>query len=63
MKIRNVLLEAVYPGNIGAMEVFQFYKVATPEQKQQFDDLIANKDNDAAWNLVQDVTGVVLHKS
>ena len=63
MKIRNVLLEAVYPGNIGAMEVFQFYKVATPEQKQQFDDLIANKDNEAAWNLVQDVTGVVLHKS
>ena len=55
--------EAAYFGNIGAMEMFKFYQKATEEQKRKLKTLIGDKKNKDAWKLVQDVTGVKLHKS
>jgi hypothetical protein len=55
--------EAAYVGNIGIMELIKFKQKATPEQKKKFDDLLAKKKNKEVWSLVQDVTGVKLHKS
>ena len=55
--------EASYSGNIGIMELIKFKQKATPEQKKKFDSLVKGKKNKEAWNMVQDVTGVKLHKS
>jgi 1,6-anhydro-N-acetylmuramate kinase len=55
--------EAAYVGNIGAMEMFKFYQKASEEQKRKLKTLIGDKKNKDAWKLVQDVTGVKLHKS
>lgn len=52
--------EASYPGNIGAMEVAKFYMIADPEQKKQVQQLIANKEFQKAWRIIQAVTGVKL---
>lgn len=57
------LCEAAYAGNIGIMELIKFKQKATPEQKKKFDDHVKNKRNKHAWKMVQDVTGVKLHKS
>jgi hypothetical protein len=53
--------EAVYPGNIGAMEVAQFFMKASPEQKDQVKKLIADKEYKSAWNIIQTVLNVRLH--
>lgn len=55
--------EAVYAGNIGVMELVKFHSTATPEQKKELKTHIENKRHKEAWNLVQKVTGVKLHKS
>lgn len=52
--------EASYPGNIGMMEMFKFYSIATAEQKQKMKDLITKKLFDEAWNFLQLVTGTKL---
>ena len=57
------LHEAAYAGNIGIMELIKFKQKATPEQKKHFDELLAKKKNKEVWELVQQVTGVQLHKS
>ena len=61
MNIDNILLEASYPGNIGAMEVFKFHRIATSEEKSHFDNLLKSEEYDKAWDLIQDVTGDKLH--
>ena len=53
--------EAVYPGNIGAMEVAQFFMKASPEQKAEVKKLIADKEFKSAWNIIQTVLNVKLH--
>ena len=55
--------EAAYAGNIGIMELIKFKQKASVSQKKQFDDYVKNKKQKEAWKLVQDVTGVKLHKS
>ena len=55
--------ESVYEGNIGIMELIKFKKHATPEQKKKFNDHVKNKRHKEAWKMVQNVTGVKLHKS
>jgi hypothetical protein len=55
--------EASYPGNIGAMEVFKFYQVATDDEKAAFNDLLKNRDYETAWNMIQSITGTKLHKT
>ena len=55
--------EAAYVGNIGIMELIKFKQKANDKQKKEFDDHVKNKKQKEAWKLVQDVTGVKLHKS
>ena len=52
--------EASYAGNIGVMEVIKFYQTAKPEQVKAFKALLAKKDHDAAWRMIQQVTGTKL---
>lgn len=59
MKVRD-LIEASYKGNLGMMEMFKFYQVATPEQKTQMKALLAAHRQEKAWELLQTVTGVKL---
>jgi len=52
--------EASYKGNIGAMEMMKFFQVATPQEKEKLKKLIADKNQSAAWKMIQDVTGMKL---
>lgn len=61
MRASEFATEAVYPGNIGAMEVAQFYMKATPEQKAQVKELIAKHKFKTAWKIIQSVLNVKLH--
>lgn len=61
ISFKNYLaLEAVYPGNIGMMEMFKFYQVASTAQKQLMAKYIQDKVFDKAWELLKQVTGVQL---
>ena len=60
---RKILKEAAYAGNIGIMELIKFKQKANEQQKKQFNDHVKNKKHKEAWDLVQHVTGVKLHKS
>jgi hypothetical protein len=55
------LHEASYSGNIGMMEMFKFYQIATAEQKLHMKDLLNKQNFPAAWEFLQQVTGVKLH--
>jgi hypothetical protein len=55
--------ESSYAGNIGIIELVKFHQKASPEQKKMLQSLINSKKAKDAWKLVQDVTGVKLHKS
>lgn len=55
--------EAAYPGNVGAMEMFKFYQVASAQQKALMAKYIQDKLFDKAWDLLKQVTGVELHTS
>jgi hypothetical protein len=57
----HALSELAYEGNIGFIEVFNFFKVATPEQKVEFDRLCELNELKAAWELIQTTVGVRLH--
>jgi hypothetical protein len=63
MKLNELkpLDEASYPGNLGMMEMFKFYQVATEDQKKKMKSLIAHNKIKDAWELLQTVTGVKLH--
>jgi len=52
--------EAAYKGNLGMMEMMKFFEVATAEQKTKLKKLIADKNQSAAFKLIQDVTGMKL---
>lgn len=54
------ILEMSYEGNVGLAEMMQFFKVASPEEVKQFEQLMANQDLPNAWELVQRVTGTRL---
>lgn len=60
MKIYDLINELSYKNNIGTMETFKFYSIATPEQKKELKQLIAAKKYKQGWNLIQQVTGVKL---
>lgn len=57
------IYEASYAGNIGIMELIKFKKSANDSQRKEFEDHIRNKRHKQAWDVVQKVTGVKLHKS
>ncbi len=67
MKVKDIvidtnwdLFEAAYPGNLGLMELVQFYNVATPEQKQEMDEVTNAGDWKRFKELVYEVLGVKL---
>ena len=51
---------ARYKGNLGLMEMFKFYEIATDEQKEHMEKLIYSGQNPAAWEYLQKVTGMEL---
>ena len=61
--LKEQITEAGYVGNIGIMELVKFQQKASQKQKDMLQSFIKKKKNKEAWNLVQDVTGVKLHKS
>lgn len=65
MKLSDIrpLTEASYKGNIGMMEMFKFYQVATTEQKQKMKSLIEAGKQEEAWEFLQQVTGVKLKEA
>jgi len=52
--------EASYPGNVGAMEITKFFRIAGPKEKDLLKVLIQRKDYSRAWALIQGITGVKL---
>jgi len=62
MLLKDILTEVSYLGNVGAIEVYKFYQIASEEQKRDFEELLDRKKYDDAWGMVQDVTGVHLHR-
>jgi hypothetical protein len=59
-RITARLDELSYPGNMGAMEVVQYYKVATPAQEKEMDKIIDAEDWDAFKALIKRVLKVSL---
>jgi hypothetical protein len=55
--------EAAYVGNVGISELVKFHSKATPQQKKQLQSHIQNKRHKEFRDLIQQVTGVRLHKS
>ena len=53
----EALMELGYEGNIGAMEMVKFFKIADPRQKEILNQLIKEKEFQRAWALIQGVTG------
>ena len=58
--VKESIEEAAYKGNLGMMEMMKFFEVATAEQKTKLKKLIADKNQSAAFKLIQDVTGMKL---
>lgn len=52
--------EAVYKGNLGMMETFKFFSLATPEQKAELKEITERKDWEAFKELILKVTGIKL---
>ena len=60
MKVHQIIDEASYVGNLGMMEMFKFYKVASETQKRKMRDLLAKGFKKEAWEFLQQVTGIKL---
>ncbi len=61
MRLKDVfIIEAAYPGNIGAMEMFRFYQIASDAEKEQLQQLLDAELYDEVWELLKKVTKVNL---
>ena len=61
MRLKDVfVIEAAYAGNIGAMEMFKFYQIASDEEKKQLQQLLDAELYDEVWELLKKVTKVNL---
>lgn len=58
----SLLGELAYKGNIGIMEVAKFYQTASEADKKKLKGLLEAGKQEAAWALIQSVTGVQLEK-
>lgn len=58
--IPEFVLEACYDGNMGAMEMFKFYQIATESEIKKLESLMENDKIKEAWSFVQKVTGMKL---
>lgn len=52
--------EASYKGNLGMMEMIQFFKLATEDEKNEMKQFLEQGDEESAWELLQLVTDVDL---
>lgn len=59
--LRETKQGAVYPGNMGVMEMIQFYRIGTPAQQALMNKLLTAGKEREAWALLKKVTGVQLH--
>jgi hypothetical protein len=53
---KEPLNEMEYEGNLGAIEMMKFAKIATPEENKKMDFLLDNDRYADAWKLLQQVT-------
>jgi hypothetical protein len=60
IKLKKILSEVAYDGNLGFHEMFVFYSKANDWQVQKLEDLILKKKFKDAWRFVQKVTGMAL---
>lgn len=58
--VKEMMKELAYKGNLGAMEIFKFYDVASPKEIKTLDKLMKQKNWKAAWALIQKTTKVNL---
>jgi len=54
------LSELSYKGNVGIMELVEFFKRSSPSQKRRFDSLVAAKRYEEAWKMVEKILGTTL---
>jgi len=52
--------EMVYPGNMGAIEMIQFFQKADKKQIAEMDRIVKGEDWDAFKKLIKQVLGVKL---
>jgi len=60
MRFKQYIEEASYEGNIGMMEMFRFYEIASKKQIDLMKDLLTTKKFKEAWNFLQQVVDVKL---
>lgn len=56
----DLLREAVYNGNIGIVELFDFYKVATKEEEDKMEKILKTNNIKAFKKLIKKTLGVDL---
>lgn len=59
-KLKNILNEMSYEGNLGFEEMVSFYKKASRAQQSQMETALENNDWNLFKKLVKDVIGVNL---
>jgi len=62
ISFKDFVSEANYPGNLAAMELVKFHRIAKPQHKAELKRHIANGDKDKAFDLITKVTGMKLTK-
>ena len=60
MRCKTCSCHARYEGNMGIMEMFRFYEVATKPQKEHMEMLLTTKQYPEAWDYLQEITGLTL---
>ena len=56
IKLKDLVTELSYAGNLGVMELVDFYKLASNSQASHLQNLINARKWDKAWALIQKVT-------
>ena len=56
IKLKDLVMELAYKGNLGVMELAAFYDAATNAQRKQLQTLIDAEKWKETWALVQKVT-------
>ncbi len=60
IKLKDLIKELSYKGNLGIMELVEFYKRATDAERIKLERLMNAKKWNAVWKLVQQVTNTKL---
>jgi len=55
-----LIVEASYVDNIGMMEMFKFYQIATSEEKDRMKKFLSSGEQEAAWEFLKKITGIKL---